>query len=134
MRTLLCTLAVLSTACAPSAKKQVELGRDISQDYIESVCSFWMDETCLENMREVCGDVFSFRSMDDCVSLYTDLTEYCPDSYFTFLWESEGSVQECIDAIDGWDCDNDPLCTADAGVFDTGPCGQLDKAYNDSCF
>lgn len=134
MRTLPLALAALAAACTPSPEQQVEIGQEISQDYVYSVCAISVDDTCVENMRESCGSVFTFQSMDDCVSLYTDLMSMCPDEYYTWLWENEDNVQDCIDSLDGWDCSADDICTEEGGAFDGGACGRLDKAYNDSCF
>lgn len=102
--------------------------------YLESLCRFYTDETCVDNQLDSCGGVLSFDSSDECQQFLRFALAGC-DDYVDVLNDNESTVQGCIDDMDAFDCDNDEFCDATSGddIFDAGDCLATDELIQATC-
>mgnify|MGYP000908347237 CR=1 FL=1 len=130
MNRLLPTL-LLAAACStgPSEEEQAE---DLRTRYFDGLCRLYSEPVCISNAEESCFGTISFDSQSECVSFFAFFGGSC--DFATIFAEDLDSATACVEQIEGWACETEPICEEDGSfAVEGGACATTTAAVEAAC-
>lgn len=101
--------------------------------YVGALCRFYVEGDCADNVVASCGGAITFSSEADCKELFIYGLALCTGSNDA-INDNADLVNECVQALESFDCVNGQACDADDNsIMTSGACGELDAILDPLC-